>query len=163
MNSFYVYAAFVLACFVATSEAIFDGGVVSVPAGALILGALGVKAIAGIGLLAKSRKGGRRSKYGKRSVEDISTILAEAQLDDESDCAKKMVCEVHAKAVSALDATEAAVYQLFGEREVIDVSKETVQFDLAAMVGARGGAKQCHRVYKRCTMGSAQLLAALRN
>jgi len=165
MNSFYVYAAFVLACFVATSEAIFDGGVVTVPAGALILGALGIKAIAGIGLLAKGRggrKGGHKSKYGKRSIEDVETLVAEAAVEDAGDCAKKLICLVHAKAANTLDQQEAAVFQLFPAADAIDVSKDTVQFDLAAVVGRKAGAAACERVYRRCEMTVEQLKSAMR-
>ncbi len=161
----------VLAFLLHESEAIFTGGV-TITAGSLLVAALGVKAIAGFGLLLASggrrRGGGGKSRggYHKRSLagpEDIPAVLSEAALEDEGDCAKKFVCEVHAKAFDALDDAEKAVFFLFsGANDSIDVSRESVQFDLAALVGRRAGAEQCRRVYARCEASSDDMKAVLR-
>ncbi len=163
MNTFFYSTALLLLSSFMCTEGIFSGGTVTIGGGGLLLAALGIKAIAGIGLLAASkggrrggRKGGRR--YG-RSVDDLQTILNDASFEDSTDCAKKLVCEVHAKAQAALSETEQGIYQLFGS-ETIDVSKDTVQFDLAAMVGRKGG--NCQKVYSRCELSAEQLFASIR-
>ncbi len=172
MQFFLVCSAFLLIASFICTEAIFTGGV-GITAGGLLAAALGVKALAGFGLLLASKKGGRRgggkghgkgrSRYGRSvaAVEDIPALLSEAALDDETDCAKKFVCETHAKALEALDETERAIYLLFGPGNSIDVSSESVQFDLAALVGRRAGVAQCQKVYARCQMDSAQMRQAM--
>ncbi len=157
----------VLAFLCSEAEAVFSGGV-GITAGGLLAAAIGVKALAGFGLLlAGGRRGGSRkskSRYGRStvSVEDIPSLINEAALEDEGDCAKKFVCEVHAKAFAALDETEQGIYMLFGTSEVIDVSKDSVQFDLAALVGRKAGFAQCQKVYARCNANNNQLKSALR-
>ena len=167
---FYSVALLVISSFICT-EGIFSGGTVVVSAGGLFLAAaLGIKAIAGIGLLASSKRRGGSSRgrghsHHRRSApdtNDISAILSEASLEDEGDCAKKYVCEVHAKALSALDETEMAIYHLFESGETVDVSRDTVQFDLAAAVGRLAGFEQCQKVYARCEMDNDQLKNALK-
>ncbi len=167
MNFYYSLAALILVSSFLCAEGIFSGGTVAISGGGLLLAALGVKAIAGFGLLAASKKGRGRSRghghgrrrYG-RSADDIETILNEASFEDTTDCAKKMVCEIHAKAQAALDPAEKAIYQLFGNADSIDVSRDTVQLDLAALVGRKGG--NCDRVYARCELSADELTNALR-
>ncbi len=166
MNVFFYSSALLLLCSFLCTEAIFSGGTVTISAGGLLLAGLAVKAIAGVGLLAASRggRGGGKSRHG-RSVpasNDLSEILSQASIEDEGDCAKKFVCEVHAKAFAALDEVEQGVYALFGAAETLDVARETVQFDLAAMVGQKAGYEQCQKVYARCDMNTNELKAALR-
>ncbi len=171
MQFFLVCSAFLLVASFICTEAIFSAGV-GITAGGLLAAAIGVKAIAGFGILLASkggrRRGGKghgkgkgRSRYGRSvaTVEDIPALINEAALDDETDCAKKFICETHAKALDALDETEKAVYLLFGANDSIDVSRDSVQFDLAALVGRRGG--NCNRVYARCELDSYQMKQAM--
>jgi uncharacterized integral membrane protein len=81
MKFFYVLAALFAAIFAATEaapEPIFDGGVVSIPLGALLVGAA-IKGGIGLKLLAASRgRGGRGRKGGyrhRRAAEELPQAL----------------------------------------------------------------------------------------
>ncbi len=158
-----VLAAFVLVCSFISTEAIFSGGI-GLTTGGLLAAAIGLKALGGFGLLLASSKGRRRGgRYGRSAAEnDLPALLNEAAVGDETDCAKKFVCETHAKALASLDETERSIYLLFGgSNDAIDVSSPTVQFDLAALVGRRAGFVQCQKVYARCDMDAKQMKAAM--
>ena len=126
----------------------------------LLAAAIGIKALTGLGFLIAR---GSRSRFTRStvSVEDIPFLINEAALEDKGDCAKKFVCEVHSKDFASLDKTELGIYMLFGTGEVIDVSKDSVQFDLAALIGRKAGFAQCQKVYARCNASNNQLKSAL--
>ena len=134
--------------------------VAAITVGDLLAAAIGIKVLAGVGFLIAR---GSRSRFTRStvSVEDIPFLINEAALEDKGDCAKKFVCEVHSKDFASLDKTELGIYMLFGTSKVIDVSKDSVQFDLAALIGRKGGFAQCQNVYARCRANSNQLKSAL--
>lgn len=174
--------AIVLAAYAMVAECLFFDGGITVAGGGLALAALfGIKA-AGIGGLAlgaalsRRRSGGRRSygrssrrSYGRRrygrSVEDVevdevSEILLEASLNDELDCAKKLVCKLNA--AQNLSEDEAAIAHQFGKTETIDLKSLAVEFDLAAFMGRKAGDAQCELIYSRCPYGVKDLMEVIR-
>ena len=60
---------------------------------------LGAKLLAAKGLLLGAALGSRR---GRREVEDLGQVFLEATRKDQYDCAKMLICELHAKPVSEL-------------------------------------------------------------
>lgn len=139
------------------SEAIFDGGLISIP---IIAGIIGLKIAGGIGFGAGvlASRGGRRGRFGGRgrrfgrsvTESEVGDAFLQASIDDADDCAKKMVCMVNSKSVEELSEIEKTIHEMFGQDDEINVSKSTVEFDLAALVGRKAGYLQCKSVYARC-------------
>jgi hypothetical protein len=44
----------------------------------------------------------------------------------------------------------------------LDVSKSTVEFDLAAFMGRQAGEAQCEKIYSRCAYNSQILMEVMR-
>jgi len=57
---------------------------------------------------------------------------------------------------------EAAINVLFANN-FIDVTKSTIEFDLAANIGKKVGAEQCDIVYARCGYPVSTLMEVMRN
>ncbi|QQP50517.1 Uncharacterized protein FKW44_011541, partial [Caligus rogercresseyi] len=70
---------------------------------------------------------------------------------DSSDCAKKLVCEVRSPHRRPL------------HPESLDLSKASVEFDLAAQIGKRVGIKQCSVIYERCPHKREKLISIFNN
>lgn len=144
------------------SEAIFTGGIAITAAG---LGLLGLKAAAGIGFAKGAYLGSRRSggysrrRYGRSTTD----LVLQASVDDETDCAKKLVCMLNTVPEDKLAADELAIRSLFGLKDEIDVSSSTVEFDLAALVGRKAGAAQCQTLYSRCQYKEGSLMDIIRS
>ncbi len=134
--------------------------VAAITVGELLAAVIGIKALSGFGFFLARRTRSRFSRSAV-SVEDVPSLIYEAALEDKGDCAKKFVCEVHAKDFTSLDKAENGIYMLFGTSKVIDVSKDSVQFDLAALIGRKAGFTQCQKVYARCRANNNQLKSAL--
>ena len=147
------------------SEAIFDGGIISGPA---LLGLIGLKVLAGksiavgaaLGSASRRRSGGRK-RYG-RSVFESDDAVLRASWEDIDDCAKKMVCEINAMPYAALDKEMANIHNMFAQGGTIDVAADSVEFDLAAIMGRKAGAAQCQTIYRRCPYTVEQLMQELR-
>jgi hypothetical protein len=163
--------ALVLA-FLATSTIVVVNGqiITAAVAGSIIAAAVGLKIVAGLGFAAGAgvgfaggrRNGGRR--FGKRSAADAKSIMLEASLDDAQDCAKKLVCTINAKPTHAHGPEEKAIYSIFGNQvESLDVSQDTVEFELAALMGRRVGVSQCNKIYARCPFEQKTLLEAIQS
>ena len=108
-----------------------------------------------------------KRRYG-RSIEDLDgnsvlelpeDMLIQADLKDFDDCAKMLVCQVNTKS-DTLDDMESLIQNIFGlnSDESLDVMKASARFDLAAMVGRKGGLKQCYAIYGRCQLPYEDLL-----
>ncbi|CAB4070250.1 unnamed protein product [Lepeophtheirus salmonis] len=97
------------------------------------------------------RSGGRRRGalryFGKRSIDDFESDLLSASQHDASDCAKKI---------------RNMFARLFNPDQ-LDVTKATVEFDLAAQIGKRGGIQQCSVIYERCPHSRRQLIDIFRD
>jgi len=166
---------------VAIAESTIVVGVVG--GGAALAGLLGLKALlvggfaagALIGAASRRRTSSRRShgrmmrksyrRHG-RSVEDEidenSNAILDASLNDEDDCAKKLVCSLNAQDIRTLQADEVVIATLFGKSAGIDLSAATVEFDLAALMGRQTGKAQCDTIYARCPYQTKDLMEVMR-
>jgi len=166
---------------VAIAESTIVVGVVG--GGAALAGLLGLKALlvggfaagALIGAASRRRSSSRRShgrmmrksyrRHG-RSVEDEidenSNAILDASLNDEDDCAKKLVCSLNAQDIRTLQADEVVIATLFGKSAGIDLSAATVEFDLAALMGRQTGKAQCDTIYARCPYQTKDLMEVMR-
>jgi hypothetical protein len=63
--------------------------------------------------------------------------------------------------VTTLAEDEQLILSLFGRGD-IDVSKSTVEFDLAAKMGQKVGLEHCNTVYARCPYNVKQLMEVMR-
>ena len=85
-------------------------------------------------------------------VKAIDDDFMKADFQDVEDCAKKFVCGLFAKDQSDLDPMELRLkseYEI-NAKEILDVSKESAQFNFAAYVGQEAGIYQCNFVYSKC-------------
>jgi len=166
---------------VAIAESTIVVGVVG--GGAALAGLLGLKALlvggfaagALIGAASRRRTSSRRShgrmmrksyrRHG-RSVEDEidenANAILDASLNDEDDCAKKLVCSLNAQDIRSLQADEVVIATLFGKSAGIDLSAATVEFDLAALMGRQTGKAQCDTIYARCPYQTKDLMEVMR-
>jgi hypothetical protein len=106
------------------------------------------------------------SGYGrkKRLAVDPNAVILEASQEDAYDCAKKLVCMIHAKPVHSLSYEEQAIYSLFGSKvESLDVSRDSIEFEVAALMGSKVGVSQCNKIYSRCPHEQATLMEAIRD
>jgi len=174
---------------VAIAESTIVVGVVG--GGAALAGLLGLKALlvggfaAGALIGAASRRRPSRKSHGRmmrksshgrmmmrssrrhgRSVEDEidenANAILDASLNDEDDCAKKLVCSLNAQDIRTLQADEVVIATLFGKSAGIDLSAATVEFDLAALMGRQTGKAQCDTIYARCPYQTKDLMEVMR-
>lgn len=91
------------------------------------------------------------SRYG-RSVtdEEFENMFLSASVQDTDDCGKSFVCQLNAMPVSELGEFERVMRGMYGIDDNIDVTQDTVEFDLAALVGRKAGESQCKTIYQRC-------------
>lgn len=106
-------------------------------------------------------RGGRRG----RSVEDehnqIKDAILQASILDSDDCAKNFVCQLNTIPVDMMTEMEREVYKTFSSTS-LDVSQDSVEFDLAAIMGRLAGVEQCKRIYKRCaSMEYSQMISVV--
>merc|ERR550519_3236630 len=71
---------------------------------------------------------------------------------DQDDCSKRLLCGLNAKRVEGQDLTEneRIIADAFGKNNEIDIGVETLEFDLAAVLGKEGGMRRCELSYRRC-------------
>merc|ERR1711936_1403891 len=71
---------------------------------------------------------------------------------DQDDCSKRLLCELNAKLVEGkwLSENERIIANSFGEDNEIDLAAETLVFDLAAVMGKKGGKRRCELSFRRC-------------
>merc|ERR1711937_951049 len=118
----------------------------------------------------------RKSSHGRmmmrsyrrhgRSVEDEidenTNAILDVSLNDEDDCAKKLVCSLNAQDIRTLETDEVVMGTLFGKSAGIDLSAATVEFDLAALMGRQTGKAQCDTIYARCPYQTKDLMEVMR-
>ena len=54
------------------------------------------------------------------------------------------------------DFREKTIRSMFGSGDSVDAVSESAEFDLAALMGRRGGDTQCLKVYGRCSYPGQQ-------
>merc|ERR1712130_407090 len=71
---------------------------------------------------------------------------------DQDDCSKRLLCELNAMAAEGkrLTETEEVLANAFGKRNNLDVGAETLEFDVAAVLGRKVGKLRCELSYRRC-------------
>merc|ERR1712210_230922 len=71
---------------------------------------------------------------------------------DQDDCSKRLLCELNAMAAEGkrLTDTEEVLANAFGKRNNLDVGAETLEFDVAAVLGRKVGKLRCELSYRRC-------------
>lgn len=79
---------------------------------------------------------------------------------DQDDCSKRLICELNAKGAEGreLTANEELIAQIFGKGNSLDVSKESLEFDVAAVLGRKIGKLRCELSYRRCTVSVEELM-----
>jgi len=71
---------------------------------------------------------------------------------DRDDCGKRLLCELNAKFADGqpMEEDEMAIASAFGKGNELDIAEETMEFDIAAVVGKQIGFAMCERRYRRC-------------
>merc|ERR1711892_332277 len=71
---------------------------------------------------------------------------------DQDDCSKRLLCGLNAKRAEGKDLTEneQIIADAFGKNNDIGIGVETLEFDLAAVLGKEGGLRRCELSYRRC-------------
>ncbi|XP_040575514.1 uncharacterized protein [Lepeophtheirus salmonis] len=93
----------------------------------------------------------------KRAINKYEEILLSASQEDQNDCAKRLVCEISSLPPTAMSPEEIQIASAFNSN-YLDISKATVEFELAAQIGKRVGLEQCLVIYKRCPHSKAKLM-----
>ena len=145
-----------------TESTLILAGIIAVKAA--IVGAFIIGGIAGgiAGSAARNNRGRShgRSRYG-RSVADVDEMFLVASQNDADDCAKKLICSLAARDPRTLAQDEAVIVNIFG-KNTLDVSKATVEFDLAAIMGRKAGGAQCEKIYSRCVYPTNTMMEVMR-
>ena len=147
-----------------TESALILAGIIAVKAA--IVGAFIIGGIAGglVGSAARNNRGRShghgRGRYG-RSVAEVDEMFLTASQNDADDCAKKLICSLAARDPRTLAQDEAVIVNIFG-KNTLDVSKATVEFDLAAIMGRKAGGAQCEKIYSRCVYPTNTLMEVMR-
>jgi len=71
---------------------------------------------------------------------------------DQDDCSKRLLCGLNSKRAEGQELTEneRIIADAFGKNNEIDIGVETLEFDLAAVLGKEGGLRRCELSYRRC-------------
>jgi len=79
---------------------------------------------------------------------------------DQDDCSKRLLCELNANLVEGkwLTENERIIASSFGQNNEIDIAAETLDFDLAAVLGKKGGARRCQLSFRRCETSVSQMV-----
>merc|ERR1719187_394631 len=79
---------------------------------------------------------------------------------DQDDCSKRLLCELNAKKASGQGMSEHEIIlaRAFGEDNNLDVGAETLEFDIAAVLGRKVGLKRCELSYRRCEIKVSEML-----
>jgi len=79
---------------------------------------------------------------------------------DQDDCSKRLLCELNARAAAgrSLSPNEELIAQAFGKNNNLDINKETLEFDIAAVLGRKVGALRCELSYRRCTVSVEEMM-----
>merc|ERR1712117_80514 len=78
---------------------------------------------------------------------------------DQDDCSKRLVCELNAmrRTGKVLSQNEEILADAFGKSD-LDVGKDSLEFDIAAVLGREVGMRRCEMSYRRCETPIPQLV-----
>merc|ERR1711892_862275 len=108
-----------------------------------------------------------------KKISDIAanvTIAYDAQISqndmvfkDQDDCSKRLVCELNAMRREGNDLSEheEVLADAFGNSGELDVGKDSLEFDIAAVLGREVGTKRCELSYRRCETPVSQMLSMI--
>merc|ERR1712241_133177 len=79
---------------------------------------------------------------------------------DQDDCSKRLVCELNAMRSDGqvLSENEEVLADAFGNAGELDIGKDSLEFDMAAVLGREVGAKRCELSYRRCETPVSQMI-----
>jgi len=79
---------------------------------------------------------------------------------DQDDCSKRILCELNANLVAGrwLSENERIIANAFGKNNEIDIGAETLEFDLAAVLGKKGGIRRCELSFRRCETSVSSMM-----
>jgi len=71
---------------------------------------------------------------------------------DQDDCSKRLLCELNAKRSSGqkLSENEEIIANSYGKDGEVDINAESLEFDIASLLGRIGGLRRCEMSYRRC-------------
>merc|ERR1712183_976966 len=75
---------------------------------------------------------------------------------DQDDCSKRLVCELNAMRSNGQELSDHET--VFGNASELDIGKDSLEFDIAAVIGKEAGAKRCELSYRRCETPVAEML-----
>jgi len=79
---------------------------------------------------------------------------------DQDDCSKRLVCELNAMRSEGqlLTEHEEVLADAFGNGGELDIGKDSLEFDMAAVLGKEVGSRRCAMSYRRCETPVSQML-----
>lgn len=79
---------------------------------------------------------------------------------DQDDCSKMMLCQLNAKLATGekLSQNEVIIAESYGKDEEVDINAESLEFDIAALLGKVGGLRRCEMSYRRCESSIAEMM-----
>jgi len=79
---------------------------------------------------------------------------------DQDDCAKRLLCELNARyeAGETLTQNERIIAQSYGKNGEVDINEESLEFDIAVLLGKIGGMRRCEMSYRRCESSVAEMM-----
>merc|ERR1711997_616703 len=79
---------------------------------------------------------------------------------DQDDCSKRLLCELNAKKAGGEEITEneEIIAASYGKTDSIDISTESLEFDIAAVLGRVGGAGRCELSCRRCESSIPEMM-----
>jgi len=79
---------------------------------------------------------------------------------DQDDCSKRLLCEINAKRASGqtLTESESILADSFGKDNNLNVEAETLEFDIAAVLGRQVGLSRCELSYRRCEIKVKEMM-----
>jgi len=83
---------------------------------------------------------------------------------DQDDCSKRLLCELNAmrKEGKTLSEDAKVLADSFGSGSNLDIGAETLEFDIAAVLGRTAGKLRCELSYRRCETSVEELLEMIR-
>merc|ERR1711892_262977 len=108
-----------------------------------------------------------------KKISDVAanvTIAYDAQIwqndmvfKDQDDCSKRLVCELNAMRSEGkvLSEHEEVLADAFGNTGELDVGKDSLEFDIAAVLGREVGGRRCELSYRRCETPVSQMLSMI--
>ena len=94
---------------------------------------------------------------------DKQIWLNDMTFKDQDDCSKRLVCELNAMRSGGEKLSENAevLADVFGNSGDLDIGEDSLEFDLAAVLGREVGQRRCELSYRRCETSVPQMLTMI--